>query len=145
MKKIILMILVAMIPFVTMAQKRSKKGKNVKTEKISESNSSYEFMIITGYEMTSKVGTRAVGGTAVANANEEVKEMMKSNSKIRVSFDFGIISNSEASSLLRNARNFRTMAAAVNAAANEGWDFVSSDIIISGKNKIHYYYMKKNK
>ena len=145
MKKIILMILVAMIPFVTMAQKRSKKGKNVKTEKISESNSTYEFMIITGYEMTSKVGTRAVGGTAVANANDEVKEMMKSNSKIRVSFDFGIISNSEASSLLRNARNFRTMAAAVNAAANEGWDFVSSDIIISGKNKIHYYYMKKNK
>ena len=145
MKKIILMILVAMIPFVTMAQKRSKKGKNVKTEKISESNSSYEFMIITGYEMTSKVGARAVGGTAVANANEEVKEMMKSNSKIRVSFDFGIISNSEASSLLRNARNFRTMAAAVNAAANEGWDFVSSNIVLSGSSKIHYYYMKRDK
>ena len=50
MKKITLMLLVAMVPFLTMAQKRSKKGKE-KTEKIDNSNASYEFMVITGYEI----------------------------------------------------------------------------------------------
>ena len=34
MKKITLMLLVAMVPFLTMAQKRSKKNKEVKTERV---------------------------------------------------------------------------------------------------------------
>jgi len=144
MKKIVLMMLVAMVPFLTMAQKRSKKGKNVKTEKIVESNSSYEFMIITGYEITIEDEVRG-GVNRVANADTEIKEMMKSNSKIRVNFDFGRAKTNEISSLLKDAGKFKTMAAAVNAAANEGWNFLSSDIILSGKNKIHYYYMKRNK
>ena len=144
MKNIVLMMLVVMIPFLTMAQKRSKKGKNVKTEKIVESNASYEFMIITGYEIAIKEEARG-GVNRVTNAEVEIKEMMKSNSKIKVSFDFGMFKGNEISSLLRNAGKYRSMAAAVNAAANEGWDFLSSDIILSGKNKIHYYYMKRNK
>jgi len=144
MKKIVLMMLVAMIPFLTMAQKRSKKGKKVKTEKVVESNSSYDFMIITGYEMTIEEEARG-GVNRAANPDAEIKEMMKSNSKIRINFDFGRVRTNEISNLLRNAGKYRTMAAAVNAAANEGWDFLSSDIILSGKNKIHYYYMKRDK
>ena len=144
MKKIVLMMLVAMIPFLTMAQKRSKKGKKVKTEKVVESNSSYEFMIITGYEIAIEEEARG-GVNRVANADTEIKEMMKSNSKIMITFDFGRVKTNEISNLLRNAGKYRTMAAAVNAAANEGWDFLSSDIILSGKNKIHYYYMKRDK
>ena len=144
MKKIVLMMLVAMVPFLTMAQKRSKKGKNVKTEKIVESNSSYEFMIITGYEIAIEEESRG-GVNRVQNSDSEIKEMMKSNSKIRVNFDFGRAKTNEISSLLKDAGKFKTMAAAVNAAANEGWNFLSSDIILSGKNKIHYYYMKRNK
>ena len=70
---------------------------------------------------------------------------MMPKSKIKFSFDFGRVKNNEISNLLRNAGKYRTMAEAVNAAANEGWDFLSSDIILSGKNKIHYYYMKRNK
>ena len=50
MKKIVLMMLVAMIPFLTMAQKRSKKGKNTKVEKVVQSKSSVEFMVIKGVE-----------------------------------------------------------------------------------------------
>ena len=144
MKKIVLMMLVAMIPFLTMAQKRSKKGKQVETEKVVESNSSYDFMIITGYEMTIEEEARG-GVNRAANPDAEIKEMMKSNSKIRINFDFGRVRTNEISNLLRNAGKYRTMAAAVNAAANEGWDFLSSDIILSGKNKIHYYYMKRDK
>ena len=45
MKKITLMLLVAMVPFLTMAQKRSKKDKTKTT------NASYEFMVITGFQM----------------------------------------------------------------------------------------------
>tara|TARA_B110000483_G_C17797884_1_gene390199 strand:+ start:113 stop:538 length:426 start_codon:yes stop_codon:yes gene_type:complete len=141
MKKIILMMLVAMIPFLTMAQKRSKKENKLKTEKIVKSNSSYEFMIITGHEMT----IEEVRGGVKRAANTEIKEMMKPNSKTIINFDFGRVKTNEISSLLENARKYRTMAAAVNAAANEGWEFLSSDIILSGKNKIHYYYMKKSK
>jgi len=135
MKNIVLMMLVAMIPFLTMAQKRSKKGKKVKTEKIVESNSSYDFMIITGYEITIEKESRG----------DRPAEIMMPKSKIKFSFDFGRVKNNEISNLLRNAGKYRTMAEAVNAAANEGWDFLSSDIILSGKNKIHYYYMKRNK
>jgi hypothetical protein len=37
------------------------------------------------------------------------------------------------------------MSHAVNGAANNGWGFISSDVIVSGTVKIHYYYMKKIK
>ena len=124
--------LVAMVPFLTMAQKRSKKGKNVKIEKIvkpdkiSYSNAPYEFMVIVGNELTS--------------ANKD-----NINSKVIVSFDFGGVKSIDAKSFNKMSKIYRTMAEAVNGAASLGWDFVSSDVILSGKDKIHYYYMRKNK
>ena len=142
MKNIVLMMLVAMLPFLTMAQKRSKKGKNVKTEKIVESNASYEFMIITGYEVSKEDNNY---GNRSGNPEIKIKEMMKSNSRLRIMFDFGRIKTKTVSNLKENAETFRTMAAAVNAAANEGWYFVSSDVVLSGSSKIHYYYMKRDK
>ncbi len=144
MKNIILIVLVTMVPFLTMAQKRSKKGKKVKTEKIVELNSSYDFMVITGYEKFFKVEARgSVNGTASSNSVE--KDMMKSNSKMIFSFDFGRIKNNGISSLRENARSYKTIATAINAAAKEGWDFVSSNVVLSGKDRIHYFYMRKNK
>ena len=50
MKNITLMLLVAMVPFMTMAQKKSKKGKQNKIEKVDNSNATYEFMVISGFE-----------------------------------------------------------------------------------------------
>ena len=142
MKNIVLILLIAMVPFSTMAQKRSKKGKNVKTEKIVESNLSYDFMIITGYEMAIKAEARN-GGDGVARP-ATTKEMMKPNSNLKIVFDFGRVKSNAISNLLRNAEEYRTMAHAVNAAIKEGWDFISSDVIISGNNRTHYYYMKRN-
>ena len=144
MKKIVLMMLVAMVPFLTMAQKRSKKGKNTKIEKVAESNASYEFMVIAGYEVT--LDKEEKGGVAeIPSPEMQVKRMMKSNSRIMISFDFGNARTKENSNLLRTAESYRTMAAAVNGAANSGWEFISSDVILTGKTKIHYYYMRKNK
>ena len=141
MKNIVLMMLVAMIPFLTMAQKRSKKGKNVKTEKIVESNSSYEFMVITGYELANN---QEENGSANSTAASKI-DVIRSFSKVVIKFDFGRIKANQASNLLENSSNYKTMATAVNAAAKEGWNFVSSDVVSEGKSKIHYYYMKRNK
>ena len=135
------MMLVAMIPFLTMAQKRSKKGKNVKTEINEGLNASYEFMVITGYELANdKVESRS-GNSPAASRNDVVRPF----SKVVIKFDFGRVKANQASSLLENSRSYKTMATAVNAAAKEGWNFVSSDVVYDGKSKIHYYYMKRDK
>ena len=131
-----------MLPFLTMAQKRSKKGKNVKTEKIVESNSSYDFMIITGYEVSKE---NANYDDKAVNTQIRIKEMMKSNSRLMIVFDFGRTKTKTISNLIKDAESFRSMATAVNAAAKEGWSFVSSDVVSEGKSKIHYYYMTRKK
>jgi len=141
MKKIVLMMLVAMIPFLTMAQKRSKKEKNVKTEKLIESNASYEFMVITGYELANNQEENRIVNSPAASKNDVVRSF----SKVIIKFDFGRVKANQASNLLENSRNYKTMATAVNAAAKEGWNFVSSDVVSEGKSKIHYYYMTRDK
>ena len=135
MKKIVLMMLVAMVPFLTMAQKRSKKDKNVKTEKIVESNSTYSFMVIIGHEMNNK-------GHFKADLKKPVdvkSKMMKF--KMIINFDFGGIMTAENESLMKNASRYSTMAAAVNGAADAGWEFISANVV----NGTHHYYMKRNK
>ena len=140
MKKIVLMMLVAMVPFLTMAQKKAKKKKNVKTEMNAELNASYEFMVITGYELA-KDEVNRTGNSSTASKNAVINPF----SKVVIKFDFGRVKANLASNLLENARNYKTMATAVNAAAKEGWNFVSSDVVSDGKSKIHYYYMKRDK
>ena len=99
MKKIVLMLLVAMVPFLTMAQKRSKKEKNVKTEKIVESNSTYNFMVIIGYEMNNK-------GQLKADLKKPVDVKSKiTKSKMMINFDFGGIMSAENKNLM-NRNNY---------------------------------------
>ena len=141
MKKIVLIMLVAMVPFLTMAQKKAKKKRNAKTEVNEGLNASYEFMVITGYELANdKVESRS-GNSPAASRNDVVRPF----SKVVIKFDFGRVKANQASSLLENSRSYKTMATAVNAAAKEGWNFVSSDVVSEGKSKIHYYYMKRDK
>ena len=52
MKKLILLMLLAMVPFLTMAQKRTKKGKDIKTETTDKSSDEKAtFMILKGVEI----------------------------------------------------------------------------------------------
>ena len=46
---------------------------------------------------------------------------------------------------MKNASRYMTMAAAVNGAANEGWEFISANAINGKAGNTHYYYMKRNK
>jgi hypothetical protein len=136
------MLLVAMVPFLTMAQKRSKKGKE-KTEKIDNSNASYEFMVITGYEIIINKDKRIKGPDQIPSPDTQLKRMMLSNSRVGIQFDFG--GNTSDENTLLSENRYRSMSHAVNGAANNGWEFVSSDVIVSGVVKIHYYYMRKTK
>ena len=136
------MLLVAMVPFLTMAQKKAKKRKNVKTEKVVESNSSYDFMVITGYEITFKAEDRTVVKSSKP-VDLATRGMVKN--KLKIAFDFGSIKNPENINLMKNARVYRTMADAVNGAANKGWEFISANVINRKEGTTHYYYMKRNK
>ena len=136
--------LVAMVPLLTIAQKRSKKVKE-KTEKVSESNALYEFMVISGFEMPSKEYKQKDG--EIASPEMRLKIAMKSNVKVKVRlmFDFGGAKSKDAVALQSESRNYKSMAAAVNGAANYGWEFVNANIVNLGSSKVHYYYMRRSK
>ena len=141
MKKITLIILVAMVPFMTMAQKKSKKGKKNKIEEVDNSNATYEFMVISGFEIDKDASRK---GTTEIPAEMQIKELMKAGSQVMINFDFGTRSQAN-SELMKNARSYKTMASAVTALANNGWEFVNANVVNLGTTKAHYYYMKRSK
>ena len=141
MKKITLIILVAMVPFMTMAQKKSKKGKKNKIEKVDNSNATYEFMVISGFEIDKDASRK---GTTEIPAEMQIKKLMKAGSQFMINFDFGTRSQAN-SELMKNARSYKTMASAVTALANNGWEFVNANVVNLGTTKAHYYYMKRSK
>ena len=125
MKKITLIMLVAMVPFLTMAQKRAKNKKDKET---TENNiASYEFMVITGYEM-------AVSADLAASDNAR-------NAVVKIVFDMGGIKDSQDFSEMQ----YRTMAHAVNEVGKTGWRFVNANVVNVEELKVHYYYMKREK
>ena len=143
MKNITIMLLVAMVPFMTMAQKKSKKGKQNKIEKVDNSNATYEFMVISGFEREiDKDDSRK--GTSEIPSELQIKKLMKAGSQVMINFDFGTRSQAN-SDLMKNARSYRSMASAVNALANYGWEFVNANVVNLGTTKAHYYYMKRSK
>jgi len=118
------MLLVAMVPFLTMAQKGSK----------------VEYMMIKGIEV-SMINESTHPG-------EDVREMAlgsisSENVKLIVAFDYGDLRNAEVKEM--TGKRYRTMMSAVNTAAEKGWEFINSNVISADKMKIHYYYMKRKK
>ena len=142
MKKIVLMLLVAMVPFLTIAQKRSKKEAKQAVEQVKKSNASVEYMMIKGIEIPMINESTHPG--------EDIREMAlgaisSENVKLIIAFDYGNLRNSEAKEMKTNSRRFRTMMSAVNAASEKGWEFINSNVVSEDKMKIHYYYMKRKK
>jgi hypothetical protein len=140
MKKITLMLLVAMVPFLTMAQKRSKKGNKPATEQTKKSKASVEYMMIKGIEVQMN--------NESANPAGDVREMAlgsvtSENVKFITAFDYGNLRNAEVKEMM--SKRYRTMISAANAAAEKGWEFINSNVISADKMTVHYYYMKRNK
>ena len=142
MKKIVLVILVAMVPFLTMAQKRSKKGDKQPATEVKKSNASVEYMMIKGVEIPMNNPNSHPGEDIRAMG---LGSMNSENVKVIVAFDYGNVRNPEVKEMAMNSRRFRTMISAANAAAEKGWEFINSNIISEDKMKIHYYYMKRKK
>ena len=120
------MMLVAIVPLLTIAQGKKSKA-NV------------EYMMIKGIEI-SKINESTHPG-------EDVREMAlgsisSENVKLIVAFDYGDLRNAEVKEHM--GKRYRTMMSAVNTAAEKGWEFINSTIILEDKMKIHYYYMKRN-
>lgn len=135
--------MVSLIPFVTMSQKRSTKGKT--TEKSENSTKlKSNFMIIKGVEMIIE-DSRRVEKLSEEEESEElsIKRHLKPMTKLMVTFDFGSNISKDNQSLMAESRNLRNMPDAVNKALEYGWEFINSTIVIDGKATIHYYYMKR--
>ena len=140
MKRLTLVMLVAMIPFLTMAQKRGKKDKS------NNLSASYEFMVITGYQLMAPTPEGMSDELAGPNGAElQAKLNMGSNmeSRIIVDFDLSGVSTEDEENLSR--AQYRSMSDAVNNAAKYGWEFINASVISEDKLKIHYYYMQRNK
>ena len=128
--------LVAIVPLLTMAQKRSKKSKKLQT------NATYDFMVITGYQV--EVNSRAEEHPGKSpTPHMRTKNLMSSNSKVRVQFD--LAKEFKAEQIQLNESSIRTMVDAVAAAAENGWEFQSADVVPVGQSKIYYYYMRRDK
>jgi len=137
MKKIVLMMLVTMVPFLTMAQKRSKKG----------DKKTVECMMIKGVELKleSDLNNFLQEEFNQINIDEKIRILSESKSVYYITFDFGNENNKEISEMKRSAQKYNSMSAAANAAAENGWEFISANVVNGTVGTTHYYYMKRNK
>ena len=140
MKKIaLLLLLVVAIPFTTIAQKRSKKDTKTTT-----TTTKVNFMIIKGVEVD--VSFEGMDESEILTQDvslQQAKRHIKPSSKFYFSYDVGSPRNEEVVKLTSSSQSFRSMAQAVNASAEYGWEFMNATIVIDGTVKIHYYYMKR--
>jgi hypothetical protein len=147
MKKLVIFMLVAMVPFLTMAQKRTKKNKETKTETTDRSSAvASNFMIIKGVEvdMSQERMDQEEKDSEDVSLDRLIKKHIKPLSRLYISYDVGQLTK-EFQKLTSASQNFRSMAQAVNASAKYGWEFMNATVVIDGSVKIHYYYMKRNK
>ena len=144
--------LVAMIPFLTMAQKRSKKNKNTKVETTDKSSDAKAtFMILKGVEID-MFAIDQIGMEQKEIEDRErfditldgmIKRHSNPSSSFHFSYDIGGESSKESEYLTKSSRGFRSMAQAVHHAQKSGWNFVNSTIVVDDMITIHYYYMKR--
>tara|TARA_B100000945_G_C20401577_1_gene607632 strand:- start:977 stop:1363 length:387 start_codon:yes stop_codon:yes gene_type:complete len=128
MKKITLIMLVAIVPFFTMAQKRSKT--NESQGKVERNISNYYFMVIKGNTIKSS-------GSLYSTADT------RNDVKLKITFDTGGLRMNDLEDL--SQVQYKSMAHAVNSAGRLGWDFVSANVLLEQGAPVYYYYMKKRR
>ena len=140
MKKIVLMLLVAMVPFLTMAQKRSKKG----------DKQAVEYMVIKGFEFPMDSEDMDIKERELLAERGDVRKiqmmrLLKAEVDVIIKFDFGNENDKENSEMKRSEQKYHSMSSAANAAAIKGWEFVSANVVNGTIGTTHYYYMKRDK
>tara|TARA_B100000965_G_C19576712_1_gene751647 strand:+ start:124 stop:582 length:459 start_codon:yes stop_codon:yes gene_type:complete len=150
MKKILLLILVGTIPFMSIAQKRSKKNSNAKMgEFVKKSPSEYEYMIIEGVQSIMSDEEKMMDQNELAardgaKGDIKMKGMIKSRYKHFVRFDTGKITP-EQMELNKMARSCSHMSDALYQASKLGWEFISASHVSNEEFITHYYYMKRKR
>ncbi len=140
MKKLIVIMLVAMIPFITMAQKRGKKDKKAKQEvKIPTVN----FMVITGMDITAAMSKDDIMVEITDNVEGALMRQKLREKGLKISFDFGTQVPKEMKELIVEARRLHSMTDAVNVLTKRGWEFSGSDIQTDENVTYYYYYMQR--
>ena len=134
MKKLITIMLVAMVPFITMAQKKSKKDKKAKQE---VKTPTVNFMVIKGVSFSEGDGADIMTQDVMDQNQKSMHE------KIRISFDFGSKPNKGVHKLMEKSRRLYSMTDAVNMLSQKGWEFVSANIVQQGRVTTYYYYMQR--
>lgn len=137
--------LVVMVPFLTYSQKRTKKGTDKTETKDKSSNKKSNFMIIKGVEVD--MTQEGMDETEIQAGDVSLDQLMKKHikpvSRFYFSYDVGSFRNEEVQKLIESSKKFRSMAQAVNASSEYGWEFDNATIVIDGSVKIHYYFMKR--
>ena len=150
MRNILLLILVATIPLMSVAQKRSKKGSNAKMDKmVKKSPSEYEYMIIEGVQSTtsdeeSMMGEDELLARGATSSDVKMKGMIKSRYKHFVKFDTGRITPEQVE-LNKLARVCNHMSDALYQASKLGWEFVNASHANTDDYITHFYYMKRKR
>jgi hypothetical protein len=124
MKKILLFLAIGLISFQSFSQKRSKSDRSVFPNK--NTSAKYEFMIIKGYS---------------SNDLDAVATSSMNQTRVKIFFDLVGANMNES----LNEMKYRSLAHAVNVVSKDGWDFISSDVIVSNGALLHFYYMKRLK
>ena len=150
MRNILLLILVATIPLMSVAQKRSKKGSNAKMDKmVKKSPSEYEYMIIEGVQSTtsdeeSMMGEDELLARGATSSDVKMKGMIKSRYKHFVKFDTGRITPEQVE-LNKLARVCSHMSDALYQASKLGWEFINASHVSNEDFITHFYYMKRKR
>ena len=143
MKKLIAIMLVAMVPFSSMAQKRSKKNKEKEQAPVT-AKASVEYMVIKGIEFPiSSDVDEMQEETRGEDSYMEMKRMLKPHVRLLISYDYGSSNQKEAGEMMRYASKHRTMVSAMSAAVENGWEFMSANVFLNEKITTHYYYMRR--
>ena len=149
MKNILLMILVATIPFMSIAQKRSKKSNAKMGEFVKKSPSEYEYMVIEGVQSIMSDEEKMMDQDELsardgARGDMKMKGMIKSKYKHFVRFDTGKITPEQVE-LNKMARTCSHMSDALYQASKLGWEFINASHINSDEFITHFYYMKRKR
>lgn len=143
MKNITLLLLVAIVPFLSIAQKRSSK-KTPAEQEAKIQLSVYEYMNITGIEQDVVVNEE--DGEARGAAGPEVKfiKRLKSKARLFIRFNSGKITP-EILEMNKLARECTSMMLALNAATKYGWDLLSSNVVKEDGATVHHMYLRRKR
>jgi len=145
MKNIILLLLVALVPFLSIAQKRSnKKNTTISKQDAKIQLSDYEYMSITGIEQDPVFNEEEGEVRGAAGPEQKFMKRLKSKSRIFVRFNSGKITP-EILELNKLSRECNSMMLALNAASKYGYDLHTATSLKEENTTVHIMYLRRKR